>query len=322
MGTGVKLRADRAPHNPLHLDGCSRSAPPGGVMRIRACVVGVLALASAAPVRAQAPAARAPAARAPARAIRTTIPITRAFARGFAAGTRDSSGRPTARYWQLRTDYVIDAKLDPATATVTGREKVTITNPSDSALRFLGVRLDQNAFAPNSAKEAPVAGLTSGMHITRMVANGETVDLAAPNIARWNTQTVVGVGLKNPIPAKGTGTLEVEWSFEVPLVAPPTRGDRMGRWGNRLFQVAQWYPQIAVYDDLRGWNAEPYLGGSEFYNNFGSFDVRLDLPAGWLVGATGVLANPDSVLTPVVRERLARATASDSQIVIVDTAGR
>ena len=286
-------------------------------MGIRVCLVGALALASAAPASAQTPAARAPA-----RAIRTTIPITRTFARGLAAGTRDSSGRPTARYWQLRTDYVIEARLDPATATVSGHETVTVTNPSDSALRFLGVRLDQNAFAPNSAKEAPVAGLTSGIHITRMVANGEAVDLTAPTVARWNTQTVVGVGLKNPIPAKGTGTLEVEWSFEVPLVAPPTRGDRMGRWGNRLFQVAQWYPQIAVYDDLRGWNAEPYLGGSEFYNNFGSFDVRLDLPAGWLVGATGVLANPDSVLTPAVRERLARATASDSQIVIVDTAGR
>lgn len=286
-------------------------------MRIRVCLAGVLAVASAAPALAQAPAARAPA-----RAVRTTIPITRAFARGLAAGTRDSSGRPTARYWQLRTDYVIDARLDPATAIVSGREKVTITNPSDSTLRFLGVRLDQNAFAPNVAKEAPVAGITSGMHVTRMVANGEPVDLGAPTVARWNTQTVVGVALKNPIPAKGTGTLEVEWSFEVPLVAPPTRGDRMGRWENRLFQVAQWYPQIAVYDDLRGWNAEPYLGGSEFYNNFGSFDVRLDLPAGWLVGATGVLANPDSVLTPGVRERLARATASDSQIVIVDTAGR
>ena len=286
-------------------------------MRIRACLAGALALASAAPALAQAPAVRAPA-----RAIRTTIPITRSFARGLAAGTRDSSGRPTARYWQLRTDYVIEARLDPATAIVSGRETVTITNPSDSALRFLGVRLDQNAFGPNVAKEAPVAGLTSGMHVTRMVANGDVVDLTAPTVARWNTQTVVGVGLKNPIPAKGTGTLEVEWSFEVPLVAPPTRGDRMGRWGNRLFQVAQWYPQVAVYDDLRGWNAEPYLGGSEFYNNFGSFDVRLDLPAGWLVGATGTLANPDSVLTPAVRERLARATASDSQIVIVDTAGR
>lgn len=258
----------------------------------------------------------------PARAIRTTIPITRAFERGLAAGTRDSSGRPTARYWQLRTDYTIDARLDPATATVTGREKVVITNPSDSALRFLGLHLDQNQFAPNVAREAPVAGITSGIHITRMVANGDAVDLATPAVARWNTQTVVGVPLKTPIPARGTGTLEVEWSFEVPLVAPPTRGDRMGRWGNRLFQVAQWYPQVAVYDDLRGWNLEPYLGASEFFNNFGSYDVRLDLPAGWLVGATGVLANPDSVLTPAVRQRLARAVESDSQISVVDTAGR
>ena len=269
-----------------------------------------------------APAATHAQTRPPARAVRRTIPITRAFEHGLRAGTRDSTGRPTARYWQLRTDYTIDARLDPVTATVSGREKVTITNPSDSALRFLVVHLDQNQFAPNVAREAPVAGITTGIHLTRVVANGDVVDLAAPAAARWATQTVVGVPLKTPIPAHGTGTFEAEWSFEVPLVAPPTRGDRMGRWGNRLFQVAQWYPQIAVYDDLRGWNAEPYLGASEFYNNFGSFDVRLDLPAGWLVGATGVLANADSILTPGVRERLARATASDTQIVIVDTAGR
>ena len=269
-----------------------------------------------------APAATHAQTRPPARAVRRTIPITRAFEHGLRAGTRDSTGRPTARYWQLRTDYTIDARLDPVTATVSGREKVTITNPSDSALRFLVVHLDQNQFAPNVAREAPVAGITTGIHLTRVVVNGDVVDLAAPAAARWATQTVVGVPLKTPIPAHGTGTFEAEWSFEVPLVAPPTRGDRMGRWGNRLFQVAQWYPQIAVYDDLRGWNAEPYLGASEFYNNFGSFDVRLDLPAGWLVGATGVLANADSILTPGVRERLARATASDTQIVIVDTAGR
>ena len=279
-------------------------------MRLLACLAGAALTAAAGPAFAQS------------RAVRTTIPITRAFERGLAAGTRDSSGHPTSRYWQLRTDYTIEARLDPATATVTGHEKVVITNPSDSALRFLGIHLDQNQFAPNVAREAPVAGITSGMHVTRMIANGDTVDLASPAVARWNTQTVVGAGLKTPIPAGGSGTLEVDWSFEVPLVAPPTRGDRMGRWGNRLFQVAQWYPQVAVYDDLRAWNLEPYLGASEFFNNFGSFDVRLDLPAGWLVGATGVLANPDSVLVPAVRTRLARAVKSDSQISIVDIAGR
>ena len=77
-----------------------------------------------------APAATHAQTRPPARAVRRTIPITRAFEHGLRAGTRDSTGRPTARYWQLRTDYTIDARLDPVTATVSGREKVTITNPS------------------------------------------------------------------------------------------------------------------------------------------------------------------------------------------------
>jgi hypothetical protein len=105
--------------------------------------------------------------------------------------------------------------------------------------------------------------------------------------------------------------------FKVPKVPEVVRVDRMGCWGTRLFQIAQWYPQIAVYDDLRGWNTDPYLGDAEFFNNFGSFDVKLDVPAGWLIGATGVLQNAQEVLTQKVRQRLARATASDSQIVIV-----
>jgi hypothetical protein len=78
--------------------------------------------------------------------------------------------------------------------------------------------------------------------------------------------------------------------------------------------VAQWYPRVAVFDDLRdgGWDTDPYLGASEFYNNFGHFDVQLDVPAGWLVGATGILQNRDEVLTPAVRERLSHALESDS----------
>src|SRR5918995_1576590 len=91
--------------------------------------------------------------------------------------------------------------------------------------------------------------------------------------------------------------------FRVPL-AEGERGLRMGRWADSLYQVAQWYPRVAVYDDLRGWDTEPYLGASEFYNNYGSFDVRIDVPAGWIVGATGVLQNGDAVLTPAARTRL------------------
>jgi hypothetical protein len=88
----------------------------------------------------------------------------------------------------------------------------------------------------------------------------------------------------------------------------------MGRWADSLYQIAQWYPRVAVYDDLRGWDMEPYLGPSEFYNNFGRFNVRIDVPSGWLVGATGVLQNSDQVLSPTIRERLARALQTDSVV--------
>ena len=119
------------------------------------------------------------------------------------------------------------------------------------------------------------------------------------------------------MPAADT-TLEVDWRFRVPR-AEGERGLRMGAWGDSLFQVAQWYPRVAVFDDLRdgGWDTDPYLGPSEFYNNYGRFDVRLDVPAGWVVGATGVLQNPEQVLTPTARERLARVLESDSTRIIV-----
>ena len=252
----------------------------------------------------------------PERPVRRTIPLGRSIERAFASGTRDSTGRPGVRYWQLKTDYRIEASLDPATGILTGRETVTITNPSDSTLRSIALRLYQNRFAPNVGRSSPVTEITGGVTVAKVVANGQAVDLSR-RAAQWNTSTVVEVPFITPIGPRSSGTLEVEWSFKVPTIPESRRGDRMGSWGTRLYQLAQWYPQVAKYDDLRGWDREPHLGPSEFYNNFGTFDVSLSVPAGWLIGATGVLQNPEAVLLAPVRARLARATASDSQIVIV-----
>ena len=266
----------------------------------------------------------------PERAVRRDIPMTDMIRRAFAAGTRDSSGRPGPHYWQLRTDYTIAAKLDPATGVVTGHERVVVLNPSDSAMRVIVLRLDQNVYAPSAARAQDVPDairLTDGMRVTSLSVDGQAVNLAPPprfrrfgeappavTLAAYNLNTTSAmILLPNPVSAHGTFTLEADWHFTVPKVEGG-RGVRMGAWGDSLFQVAQWYPRVAVFDDLRdgGWDTEPYLGASEFYNNFGHFDVRVDVPAGWLVGATGVLQNPDSVLTPEARERLSHALESDS----------
>ena len=271
----------------------------------------------------------------PERAVRRDIPLTDMIRRAFAAGTRDSTGNPGPRYWQLWTDYTIAARLDPVTGVVTGHERVLVQNPGDSAMNQIVLRLDQNLFAPNVPRGEAVPALTDGMQVTSLSVNGQPVDLNPPprfrrfgpaagpqqvTLAAYNlNQTSATITLPTPIAAHGSFTLEADWHFTVPKIPPQTRGVRMGAWGDSLYQVAQWYPRVTVFDDVRegGWDTEPYLGPSEFYNNFGHFDVKLDVPAGWLVGATGVLKNPDDVLTATARERLSHSLESDSTRSIV-----
>ena len=277
-------------------------------------------------------------AQAPARAIRRDIPLTNMIRRAFAAGTRDSTGRPGARYWQTRVDYTINARLDVPAMRITGRETVVIHNNSDSAMRTIQLRLDQNIYAANVARAEPVPEITDGMRVTRILFNGAAVDLNPPPPARRGpggagappavrlaamgmTTTTARITLPTPVAPHSQATLEAEWNFKAPT-SDNGRGLRMGAWGDSLVQVAQWYPRVAVFDDLRGWDTDPYLGPSEFYNNFGRFDVTIDAPAGWLVGATGVLQNPGDVLTPTARERLSHALESDSVRTIVSAAER
>ena len=105
------------------------------------------------------------------------------------------------------------------------------------------------------------------------------------------------VYLANPIEAGTTATVEIDWTTKLPG-GPNGRGHRMTqRWDNYLFQPTQWFPRLAKYDDLRGWDTQVYLGPAEFFNNFGSFDVKINVPNGWIVSGTGVLQNPEEVMT-------------------------
>jgi hypothetical protein len=276
--------------------------------------------------------------RLPERAVRRDIPITNSIRRAYAAGTRDSTGRPGRNYWQIRTDYTISARLDPTTSRLTGRETVVLHNNSPDSLGQIVLRLDPNIFLGNTPQAAPwvPSEVTDGMVITRMTINGAAVDLdpapvagadgaraAQAAAAAQNAQvpnqpkmlsgktTVARVNLPTKLLPHSNTTLEIEWNHKIP--GGPGSGHRMTqRWADTLYQPTQWYPRVAVYDDLRGWDTELYLGPSEFYNNFGRFDVRIDVPAGWIVSGTGVLQNPEEVLTPNARERIKQVLATDS----------
>jgi hypothetical protein len=271
------------------------------------------------------------------RAIRRDIPLTSSIRRAFDAGTRNTTGRPGPNYWQMQTDFVINARLDPATHTITGTETITIHNNGPEELANLVLRLDHNIYRPLAQRSFSVpAENTEGMVVTAMKVNGADVDLKAQapafgggrrgggNVqqprrlaASGLDQTVARVSLATPISAKSKATLEIAWHTRLPG-GPDGRGHRMTqRFEDRLFQPTQWFPRLAKYDDLRGWDTNPYLGPAEFYNNFGRFDVKIDVPAGWIVSGTGVLQNPQDVLTATARERLSRVLASNDVITIV-----
>jgi hypothetical protein len=317
---------------------CSMVVPSS---RHRASVRGTFIMAAAALLAVSSPlsaqGAKAPAAPLPERAVRRDIPITNAIKRALVAGSRDSTGRPTAKYWQLRTDYNIDVRLDVPTSRLTGRETITITNNSPDALSSIGMRLDPNHFLPTVPHAAPwvPSETTDGMQITRMTVDGKPVNLTpapggggrggrggaaqppAENALVNSRVTNARITLANPIPSRASAKVEIEWNHKVPGATGNFSHRMSQRWGDTLYQPTQWYPRVAVYDDLRGWDAELYLGPSEFYNNFGTFDVNIDAPAGWIVGGTGVLQNPQDVLTPNARAQLAKVLSTDSNTVIV-----
>ena len=264
------------------------------------------------------------------RAVRRDVPMTNAIRRAFAAGTRDGTGRPGPNYWQLQTDYTINVRVDPATQTLTGTETIALANNSPDALRQISLRLDHNIFrtrVPFAASWIP-GEITDGMVITKLVVNGETLDASTiPSTGRASAgagkatasnldRTLGVITLSTPIAPKAKATLEIGWRLKLP--AGPGSGHRMvQRLGDYLFQPTQWFPRVAKYDDLRGWDTNQYLGPSEFYNNFGRFDVSIDVPAGWLVSGTGVLQNPEQVYTAQARERLSHVLESDAVTTIV-----
>ncbi len=241
---------------------------------------------------------------------------------------RNGSGRPGPRYWQQRVDYRIAATLDPARNEVRGRETIHYLNRSPDTLRYLWMFVEQNLCAPSSVtnvlNQPPLVFLNSAFDFSCQGFNGgltlESVRVVGSAGADKYTVygTTMRIDLVRPLVPGGALDLSLAWRFGVPAQG----GGRMGHDGT-LYEIAQWYPRMAVYDDVRGWNHEPYIGAGEFYLEYGDFAVSLTVPAAYLVAATGELLNPAEVLTATQRARLTRARRSETPVAIItrDEAG-
>jgi hypothetical protein len=230
---------------------------------------------------------------------------------------RLASGAPGPGYWQQRADYSIAATLDTATKTIRGSVSIRYTNNSADTLRFVWIQLDQNLYRPDSKGSTlfpaesrwGVRGFQGGYALTGIQVNGR-------GVAGKIDDKMMRLDLETPLLPRG-GTIEIgmQYSFAI----PEHGSDRMGR-DSTLYEIAQWYPRMAVYDDVRGWNTDPYLGQGEFYLEYGAIDYAVTVPAGYVVAGSGVLVNRSDVLTPQQIDRLeraARSTGSDSVVHVI-----
>lgn len=234
---------------------------------------------------------------------------------------RNANGSPGPLYWQNEVNYNINATLDTTDKRLTATVEINYTNNSPDNLSFLWLQMDQNIYRKDSRGTA-TQDVTGGRFANTSYTKGyelKSVTIEGKNGGPADyivNDTRMQIRLKDPVQAKGGKIkIKINYSFKIPQYGT----DRMGRLDTKngwIYEIAQWYPRMCVYDDVKGWNTIPYMGAGEFYLEYGDIDYTLKIPADMIVVGAGELQNPKDVLTKTERKRLDEASKSDKTVMI------
>ena len=244
------------------------------------------------------------------------------------SNTRSASGQPGFEYWQNRADYQLSVKLDEAKNEISGSSIVSYTNNSPDKMAFLWMYLDQNLFKDDSRGTAviPITGSRNGaqgqvfdggfkINSVKILSSNKGIT-SEKEVKYLITDTRMQVFLPQELNSKG-GNIKIKIDFS--FISPTEGSDRMGILGTmfgKIFTVAQWYPRMCVYDDIQGWNTNPYLGASEFYLEYGDFDVNITAPSNHFVVCSGQLVNSKEVYSIEQQKRWEQASKSDQTVIV------
>lgn len=223
--------------------------------------------------------------------------------RAYDKGTRSTDGKPGPKYWQNRAAYAIKAGLEPKKRRLSGEAAITYYNNSPDTLKIIRLKLAHDLYRKGGQRASDVSpdDVGEGVRIAALTYNGKPV----PETQRRRRNTFLDIQLDGmPLLPGASASIAVNWSYTLPAdknaarecVCDPT-----------TFFVPYWYPQVAVYDDLRGWADAPYNGLQEFYHEFADYDVTLTLPKGYMLWATGEWQNAADLLDSVYLDRYKRA---------------
>lgn len=247
------------------------------------------------------------------------IVIPKATALAYAKQTRSKDGKPGKNYWQNAASYAIKATVDVKSKMLHGSERITYSNNSPDSLKTLVIRLYQDVFKKganrNSLVDVDPRDLTDGVAIGKITVGNKDIstDVSHKQVQRKGTLMIIKLGDK--LPPNSKTEIEIDWNFHIPehtLV-------RMGTMDSTTVFLGQWYPQVAVYDDLNGWDMHSYNGLAEFYNEVADFDVEITVPSGFMVWGTGEPVNIKELIKTPYYTKYKKA-ATSNQIVNLITA--
>jgi hypothetical protein len=237
-------------------------------------------------------------------------------------GWRSTLGSPGEGYWQQETSYDIEAQLDPETGVLEGTVRIAYINNAPLTLASVWLHLHQN-FHMEGVPRNRSTEVTGGITLSRVVAAGsELEEMPLEEGPAYRVDgTLLQIRPPSTVASGDTLRLEIDWSF---TVAQQGMGERMGHSNREIYMMAYWFPKMTVLDDLRegSFDAEPFLGTGEFYDDFADYTVALTVPEDWTVMATGDLENPEEVFSAITLELLAEAAISDTLVTIAGRADR
>jgi hypothetical protein len=216
----------------------------------------------------------------------------------YEKGTRSYNGKPGANYWHNTVDYTIKASIDPETRGISGESAITYTNNSPDELSAIVVRLYNDVYRKGNPRASRVdeRDVDDGVTLNMVQVRGDSIDLESRSVTRNGTNLFIR--LDEALKSGESIDLAINWEQFVPYT-----NRRTGVADSTSFFVAYWYPQVAVYDDVFGWDTQDYSFRTEFYNNLANFDVEFTVPKSFTVWSTGVLQNPEEVFNADVLDR-------------------
>ncbi|MCO6496503.1 MAG: M1 family metallopeptidase [Chitinophagaceae bacterium] len=240
------------------------------------------------------------------------------FLQAVEKGTRTEDGKPGKNYWQNRADYKIQVSFDPRTQLLEGTEQIVFKNNSPDSLKQLIIRLYPDLYKKGVNRSSFIAeeDLGDGVKISYLKINDEEITNFNNRRKVFHQNTNLMVRPEKAVLPRSENTLEVHWSYKVNTGSP----NRTGMVDTGSYFIAYFFPRLAVYDDIDGWDTWSYNGSLEFYNDFGDFDVSIKLPEGFTAWATGDRQNAEDNFSKTILERIKRVEQSDKIIRVIDTA--